>query len=84
MYARAIISGTVLNVAENMGWYRYLVDVNGNTVALNLKQLDRGPVVKENDKIYIVCGISTPQREKEDKTVSYIDFVVNDLCVESV
>ena len=79
------LSGSVCNVIEDNQWLRILIkQENGNKlpdkVNLNMKKIDRQPVIKKGDYIYSVCSLSTPVRERDDRMVTFSDIVIRDIA----
>lgn len=81
------LKGTVQAVRKDNEWYRIILkvkdgDVSTSNIQINMKELDRQPDIKEHDTICCVCGVSTPKKELEGKTVYFENIQVSDLAIE--
>ncbi len=84
---KVLISGVVSKVVDEETWIRFSVDTadsdeEKNIIPLNMKKVDRQPNIEEGDKVYVVCGLSSPKKNIDGNVLSFEDLIVLDIAVE--
>lgn len=80
------LKGKIKRNVKDGEWYRMAVTVNAGkqneSIAVDMRELDRQPVIKEGDTVYIVCTISTRRRKLPNgKVMHYENLIVSDIAV---
>ena len=79
------LKGTVHSAREENGWMRYQVELpsrgdNKTLIRLSMNKLERQPDLKKGDEIYAVCGLTTPKKIINGKSVTFEDLIVIDMA----
>lgn len=83
---KVYLKGTVQAIRKDNEWYRIIIkvkdgDVTFSNIQINMKEIDRQPTIKENDVICCVCGVSSPKKELEGRTVYFENIQVSDIAL---
>ncbi len=79
------LSGEIISTLEDNEWIRIILRTNANdrpvSVQINMRKLDRQPKIERGDKVYVVCGLSTPKKVLNGETVYFENLIVSDISI---
>ena len=83
----AHLKGIIKSVKDEGEWVRYSLEVCKQGKAqtpiilrTSIKKLDRHPDIKKDDKVCMICGISTPKKTHNEKNIHYEDIIIVDIA----